>query len=211
MMLFVVTRRQGVLLGVGMIITAAALIWSSDRAATVTVPPALPAPVTPPVSGAQQDEKQPLQQDRVEIIIDGDGDSRGTAGIVQLKFLGRLGNNLFEYATARVLADRLGWALSLQPAPGNARKFGTLLRPQGMKCFPGVRPLGPPASSPAMAQLEAAPFRGFRRELADTTPRAIVMMNWYQDFKPMADDSDRLRQVRESKSGVGLAIWEKGS
>lgn len=198
MMLLVVTRQQAVLLGMGMIITAY-LIWSSDRAATVTVHPALPAPVIPTAPGAQQKEQQPRQQDGAEIIIDGVGDSRDTAGIVQLKFLGRLGNNLFEYATARVLADRLGWALSLQPAPGNARKFSTLLRPQGMKCFPGVRPLGPPASSPEMAQLEAVPFRGFKRELADTTPRAIVMMNWFQDFKPMADDSDRLRQVCERK------------
>lgn len=188
MMLFVVTRRQAVLV-VGMVMTVAALMWSSYRAATpVMAPPGHRAPVTLPAPDAQQKEQR-----------DGDGDNRGMAGIVQLKFLGRLGNNLFEYATARVVADRLGWALSLQPAPGNAKKFGTLLRPQGMKCFPGVRPLGPPRSSPEMAQLEAAPFRSFKRELSDPTPRAIVMMDWYQEYKPLAGDSDRLREVREGE------------
>ena len=195
-----VTRRQAVL-GVGVIVMAAAFIWSSNRAATAaTSPPAPPTPVTPPARDAQQKNQQPRssshQPDEAEGITDGGGDSSRGTGIVQLNFMGRLGNNLFEYATARVLADRLGWALSLQPAPGNPKKYGTLLRPQGMKCFPGVRPLGAPASSPAMAQLEAAPFRGFKRELADTTPRAIVMMDWFQDFKPLAGDSGRLRQVR---------------
>lgn len=203
--MMLVTKCQAVL-GVAMMVTAAALVWSSGRAATtVTAPPTLRPPVTPPAPGAQHEDQQPRpqsQQDGAEGIIDGhDNNRNGTAGIVNLKFMGRLGNNLFEYATARVLADRLGWALSLQAAPANVKKFGTLLRPQGMKCFPGVRPLGPPASSPAMAQLEAVPFRGFRRELADKTPRAITMMDWYQDFKPLAGDSDRLRQVRGSPRG----------
>eukprot|EP00903_Cladosiphon_okamuranus_P012376 g11599.t1 len=61
-------------------------------------------------------------------------------GIVQLNFMGRLGNNLFECTAARVLADRLGWALSIQPAKENVTWFDLLTRPEGMSCFPGVQP-----------------------------------------------------------------------
>lgn len=118
-------------------------------------------------------------------------------GLVQLNFMGRLGNNLFEYATARALADRLGWALSLQAAPGNKQKYSTLLRAEGMACFPGVRPLGPQASSPEMSALEVVWFRGVRQELEDTTPRTIWMQDWFQDYQLFAEDKDRIRQVND--------------
>lgn len=116
-------------------------------------------------------------------------------GIVRLNFMGRLGNNLFEYAAARTLADGLGWALSIQPAPYNRQKFGLLTRPEGMACFPGVRPLGPPPSSPEMAGLETTKFRGVRRELQDPTPRSIEMEGWFQDYSMFSSEKERLREV----------------
>lgn len=116
-------------------------------------------------------------------------------GIVQLNFMGRLGNNLFEYAAARALADRLGWALSVQPAPANEKKFGLLTRPEGMACFPGVRPVGPPPSSPEMASLETVKFRGVRRELEDPAPRSIEMEGWFQDYGLFSSEKERLRKV----------------
>lgn len=122
------------------------------------------------------------------------GTTRGP-GIVQLNFMGRLGNNLFEYAAARALADRLGWALSVQPAPYNRKKYGLLTRPEGMKCFPGVRPVGPPPSSPEMATLETVKFRSVRAELEDPTPRSIKMEDWYQSYDLFAWHKDRLRKV----------------
>ena len=194
-----VTRRRLAVLGlvVGMIATAS-LFWGINRAASLAAP------------DVQQIEQQPRPpqthpRDGAEGV---DGDEHSiTTGIVKLNFMGRLGNNLFEYATARALADRLGWALSLHTAPGNARKFGTLLRPQGMACFPGVRPVGPPATSPLMADLTPTPFRSFKKELADTTPRAIVMMDWFQDYKLFAGDASRLRQVRTDAAVLLLLLF----
>eukprot|EP00903_Cladosiphon_okamuranus_P021086 g19369.t1 len=116
-------------------------------------------------------------------------------GIVQLNFMGRLGNNLFEYAAARALADRLGWALSIQPAKENVKKFGLLTRPEGMSCFPGVRPLGPPPTSPEMAGLETVKFRGVRQELEDSVPRSIEMQGWFQDYGMFKSEKDRLRTI----------------
>ncbi|CAM9866175.1 unnamed protein product, partial [Hapterophycus canaliculatus] len=116
-------------------------------------------------------------------------------GIVRLNFMGRLGNNLFEYAAARTLADGLGWALSVQPARYNKQKFGLLTRPDGMACFPGVRPLGPPSSSPEMASLVATTFRGMRRELQDPAPRSIVMEGWFQEYSMFSSEKERLRKI----------------
>eukprot|EP00752_Nemacystus_decipiens_P012193 g10810.t1 len=116
-------------------------------------------------------------------------------GIVQLNFMGRLGNNLFEYAAARALADRLGWALSIQPAKYNVKKFGLLTRAEGMACFPGVRPVGPPPTSPEMAGLESVKFRGVRKELEDPAPRSIEMEGWFQDFGLFKSEKDRLRKI----------------
>ncbi|CAN0448022.1 unnamed protein product, partial [Ectocarpus fasciculatus] len=116
-------------------------------------------------------------------------------GIVRLNFMGRLGNNLFEYAAARALADRLGFALSVQPAPYNRKKFGLLTRPEGMACFPGVRPVGPAPSSPEMVGLETVKFRGIRRELQDPKPRSIEMEGWFQDYSMFRSEKERLRKV----------------
>lgn len=139
-------------------------------------------PPTPPMAEEEEEEEGK------EAVTRG-------PGIVRLNFMGRLGNNLFEYAAARALADRLGWALSVQPAPYNKKKFGLLTRPEGKKCFPGVRPLGPPPSSPEMAILETVNFRGVSTELADPTPRSIKMEGWYQDYDLFSWDTEQLRKV----------------
>lgn len=124
----------------------------------------------------------------------GDEEIRGP-GMVQLNFMGRLGNNLFEYASARALADRLGWALSLDAAAGNKQKYSTLLRPDGRACFPGVKPLGPSVSDAAMSGLMQKPFQGLERELEDRSPRRILMQDWFQDYQLFSGDKDRIRQV----------------
>lgn len=141
----------------------------------------------PPADGEEETEKKEEEREAV---------TRGP-GIVQLFFLGRLGNNLFEYAAARALADRLGWALSIQPTPANKQKFGLLTRPEGMACFPGVRPVGPPPSSPEMASLGTVQFRGMKEELEDRTPRSIKMQDWYQDYSLFSSEKERFREVNE--------------
>lgn len=145
------------------------------------------APATAPPDSLQLSEEP---QSGTE---DGEGDE--TRGIVQLLFMGRLGNNLFEYAAARTLADRLGWPLSLDAAPGKRIKFSTLLMGPGMRCFPGVRPVGL-STAVRTDTLQTVPFRGIPAELADTTPRIIRMQDWYQNYHLFYSDRDRLRQVR---------------
>ena len=139
----------------------------------------------------KQQQQQQLQQHQQQ---EGEQGERGP-GLVELSFMGRLGNNLFEYATARVVADKLGWALSLK-ALLNKDRFKTLLKPHGKACFPGVRPLGPPPSRPEMAKLEEVRFRGLEREMADPTPRKIHMQDWFQEYRVFASEKDRIRQVR---------------
>lgn len=140
----------------------------------------------------QQQEQTPLQENHQKEQLE------EKPGLVELNFYGRLGNNLFEYAVARVFADKLGWALLLK-AGLNKDKFKTLLKPHGMSCFPGVRPVLPSSWNPEMAKLQEHPFRGIKQELADPTPRKITLSNWFQDYKLFAGEKDRLRQVRHTK------------
>lgn len=120
-------------------------------------------------------------------------------GIIELRFMGRLGNNLFEYAAARALADRMGWALFLRTASANPKRYGTLLAKEGMACFPGVRGVGPDVRSPEMRNLPILEVQeiGARQEFG-TLPRRIVMQSWYQNYRLFSEEKDRLRKVRES-------------
>lgn len=154
-------------------------------------------------TGAERKRKREQDQDQV-----GEEEEARGPGIVQLSLIGRLGNNLFEYAAARVVADRMGgWALSLQAAAGNKNKYSTLLRPDGMACFPGVRPLGvSQMTSPKMQALKAAPFRNLRVELKDRSPRRIVMQDWFQDYQLISEDRDRLRQVGDCSFVVYVCV-----
>lgn len=154
---------------------------------------------------------------------DRDGSSRGGSdrneeqeerrgpGIIELHFMGRLGNNLFEYAAARALADRMGWALSLRTASGNKKKFGTLLAKEGMACFPGIRGVGPDVLNPEMRNLPILEVQeiGARQEFG-TLPRRIVMQAWYQNYQLFSEEKDRLRKVSESTNSLALTLTRFG-
>ncbi|CAM9179082.1 unnamed protein product [Choristocarpus tenellus] len=111
-------------------------------------------------------------------------------GSIELLFMGRLGNNLFEYATARALADSLGWGLTMKTA-WSKPKFGTLLTPEGMKCFPGIRPI----DSVPVRDLEVKEFRGVQVEMKDVEPRQIIMRNWFQNYNFFSYAKGNLRQI----------------
>lgn len=173
----------GVLISSGLANTAYTKLWPSPGTGEIRW-----------TNGPEQQQQQqqlgqtPLQENQQKEKLE------ERPGLVELKFLGRLGNNLFEYAVARVFADELGWALLLK-AGFNKDKFKTLLKPHGMSCFPGVRPVLPSSWSPEMEKLQERPFRGFKQELADPTPRKITLSDWFQDYKLFAGEKDRLRQV----------------
>lgn len=188
----------------------AALLWNGY---SYTIRGSHASPQTPTGVGAPPNQHSPsgpggasvsppLPVTTVGAASTNDVTPRGP-GIVRLNFMGRLGNNLFEYAAARTLADGLGWALSIQPARYNPQKFGLLTRPEGMACFPGVRPLGAPHFSPEMAGLEATTFRGMRRELRDPSPRSIVMEGWFQEYALFSSEKERLRKVSKPPACLG--------
>lgn len=125
-------------------------------------------------------------------------------GIIELQFIGRLGNNLFEYAVARTVADRLGWALFLRTHRGNPKKYSTLLRPEGMACFPGVRGFGPATDSTEMRDLPQIEIRSvaqLKKEVDDPgSPRRLVLQTWFQNYLLFSSNKDRLREVRSSEN-----------
>lgn len=125
-----------------------------------------------------------------------------TRGMVELRFMGRLGNNLFEYAAARSLAERLGWSLVLKTHRANPKKYGTLLRAEGMACFPGVRGMGSPIDIREAQKLKQAGFRDLRKELADESPRVIIMQDWFQTFDLFSEHATQLRKVGRWSLGL---------
>ena len=45
--------------------------------------------------------------------------------MIDVKYNGGLGNNLFQYCFGRILAERLGYALAAPPIPGFAGTYDT--------------------------------------------------------------------------------------
>jgi hypothetical protein len=97
-------------------------------------------------------------------------------GVIEVKYLGRLGNVLGQYCFARMLAERLGFALSAEPIAG----------------FPGVRRLGRRLWRYLPAHRLQLIGGGHRIDvealLADRTPRLIVQRGYflrYEYFRPM--------------------------
>lgn len=120
-------------------------------------------------------------------------------GIVEIHFKGRLGNNLFQYAVARVLADRPGWALFLSPFPYHLR--GNLQTPEARACFPGVQELGPGIDSPDMRDLpvvivgDESEDGGKQEDDIGAFPQHVVMNGYFQDYSLFALQKDRVREA----------------
>lgn len=87
-----------------------------------------------------------------------------TTDLIEVRYKGRLGNNLFQYCLGRILAEELGFALLAEPIPG------FLNTAQSVN---GVRVEGPEKH-----------FTGHRIDLAeifaDRRPRRIVLDGWFQ-------------------------------
>lgn len=135
-------------------------------------------------SGANEDKRLSLASDSTTWPL----------GIVETRFHGQLGNNLFQYTAARTLADRLNWALYILPI----KKEGGLLTPEAKACFPGVRGFGPDINNPEIRSLPVVGHRTFTgKHRRHSPPEHVVMNGFYKGYRLFARQKDRIRQVSD--------------
>lgn len=97
--------------------------------------------------------------------------------MVEVRYKARLGNNLFQYCLGRIIAERLGWALSAPPLDG----------------FPHTRQ--PIAGSRYTTPVQV--LSGQRIDLeavvGDRRPRRIVVDGWFQRYEYYRPHRDAIR------------------
>jgi hypothetical protein len=97
--------------------------------------------------------------------------------MIEVRYRDRLGNNLFQYALGRILAEELGFALQAKPLEG----------------FPGTNQkiAGSEYGSPVEV------FEGHRIDLngllANRQPRRIVLNGWFQRHEYFTPYRDRIK------------------
>lgn len=103
---------------------------------------------------------------------------RQTVLMVEVRYQDRLGNNLFQYCFARILAEELGLALRADPIPGFPR---TRERVDGLTVEEGP------------AELLHGQRVAFHETLGDKTPRRIVVDGHFQRYEYYAPYKERIR------------------
>ena len=98
--------------------------------------------------------------------------SEGTLsqGRVYVRYMGRFGNNLFNFAIGRIIAERLGFELHIKPIEGMPN---TVLEMQDEL---------PSDLDGQVVQTVHNFFDGFDELLADTTPRIIYVRGYLQRY-----------------------------
>jgi Glycosyl transferase family 11 len=129
---------------------------------------------------------------------------------VSVQMFGRLGNNLFQYAFARIIATQLGFELNCQQLPtthsslggqilnvGNSATMEDLIRffPNAPLHIPGLRAEYPVES------FEISPDKQWRGQsvdfhgmLANHGPRAIRLRGWFQRLAYYSPYRDTIRR-----------------
>jgi len=114
--------------------------------------------------------------------------------MIEVQYVGQLGNNLFQYALGRLLAEKLGMELRCAPAPGHEtghsldkvwRSFADC--PQHI---PGLSYCGPDVEEVLLLwhRIDVAAL------LARREPRHIVLRGWFQRFEYFAPHRERIRR-----------------
>lgn len=99
--------------------------------------------------------------------------------MVEVHYIGRLGNNLFQYCFGRILAERLGYKLCAKPI---LHFPGTYARIEGASCSHPEEHL-----SDQMIDLNTV--------LDDKTDRKIVLSGFFQRFEYYKDYQEQIRNV----------------
>lgn len=98
--------------------------------------------------------------------------------MIDVRYKGRLGNNLFQYCMGRILAEALGFALRADPISG----------------FPNTAETITGAAYDAPDEVLTEHKIGLVAILADRTPRRIVLDGWFQRLDYYRPWRARIRQ-----------------
>ena len=98
--------------------------------------------------------------------------------MIEVKYNGRLGNQLFMYAAGRIIAEEMGYYLSAEPIEGFD---GTKEHVAGEAHQMPVQILSP-RDHPRVADI-----------VADRSPRKIVLKSYMQNYEHLKGKEDRLR------------------
>jgi hypothetical protein len=98
--------------------------------------------------------------------------------LIEVRYTGRLGNNLFQYCLGRILAEGLGFALkaaSIPAFPNTAQRVMGEIREEPEQIFKGQ-----------LIPLEAI--------LADRSPRRIILDGWFQRYEYYRPRRKKIRE-----------------
>lgn len=99
--------------------------------------------------------------------------------MVEVRYNGRLGNQLFMYAAGRIIAEELGYGLSADPIEGFE---GTRDKVEGDRHHKPVQMLSP-RDHPRVADV-----------VADRTPRKIVLKSYMQNYEHIGLNAEKVRR-----------------
>lgn len=99
--------------------------------------------------------------------------------MVEVRYNGRLGNQLFMYASGRIIAEEMGYELSADSIDGFE---GTNEKVGGRKYEKPVQILRP-RDNPNVAEI-----------IADKTPRKIILKSYMQHYENIRDRSEEVRK-----------------
>jgi hypothetical protein len=98
--------------------------------------------------------------------------------MIEVRYKGRLGNNLFQYCLGRILSEALGFALQANAIPG----------------FPGTAETVAGATHEGPVQVLTGQIIDLEGIVADQRPRRIVIDGWLQRYDYYRPHRDRIRQ-----------------
>ena len=106
--------------------------------------------------------------------------------MVEVRYKARLGNNLFQYALGRLLAEQLGFELRAEPIPGF---------PKTAQQVRGARYEGPEdVLTGQLIDLEGV--------LANRSPRRILVDGWFQRHEYYRPFRERIREWLRFDAGI---------
>ena len=127
---------------------------------------------------------------------------------VKVLFLGRLGNNLFQYALGRIIAEELGFAMSCEPSPFShplltpPKRFGpSTFLISSQDAFPNAPFELPGADHQTPEEAHICRFKAggwdgqdidLQAILADRSPRRIVLSGFFQRLEYYEPHRDRI-------------------
>jgi hypothetical protein len=124
--------------------------------------------------------------------------------VVEVNYLGRLGNNLFQYVIGRIIAEELGLTLSVAPIPGFPETFktieGTCIR-EPSQFYKGFKiPLETILNSPAVTGYV---LRGYFQRSEYYIPHRLKIRRW---LKPSIEHYEKIPDRYKDSLSQALVV-----